>query len=256
MEFDFTGFFSDFFSGLRSIGSWVLNIFRDSPLLYNPLIFTIISLSVIAFIIEELIGLLTSFRFGGWFIRGFKSFFVRPFSPFETLYNSEFTNNYDKGERVKSFHSMRNPKYFVSFNGRLFPVYNKRYLSKYSTSGYRVFTAGQVKSFGRSFSQSFSSSGGKGSSGMSSGFNSTSAAYNVKSGSFEKLGSQSLGLKSFGNELGDKLSDQIDKHKKSDSSATTENDVVTSSWSDEEIEDFIAMQEYYAGLEAGEYDEL
>lgn len=255
MEFDFTGFFSDFFSGLRSIGSWVLNIFRDSPLLYNPLIFTIISLSVIAFIIEELIGLLTSFRFGGWFIRGFRSFFVRPFSSFETLYNSEFTNNYDKGDRVKSFRSLRNPKYFVSYNGRLFPVFNKRYLSKYSAAGYRVFSASQVKSIGRSFSKSFSSSGSKGGSGLSSGFKSSSAAYNVKSGSFEKLGSQSLGLKSFGYSVGNSIADKVDSVSQDDMNIIDPDNIISDHGeTPEETEERIFFEEYLAGLEAGEYD--
>lgn len=126
----YSEFLQSFLSGMHAVLSWIRNnFFGDMGYLFdNHLIFTLMGISIILFMIEEFMGLLTSFRFGGLFFRRFGIFTPRSY---RTDYTREVNPDYTKEEHPKPYRifyrSRVAPAYFMKYNGRYYQVYRPRY---------------------------------------------------------------------------------------------------------------------------------
>jgi len=154
---DYSDFLRDFLSGLRSCLSWIQNMFSYSPILSDYLIFTIMAIAIFIFVVEELLGILTSLRFGGFFIRRFRHWFIRPIGSYDSDYSKSFDNNYDT---LKNPHSYRKVRAYVSYGGKVYPVYSSKAIKKYARAGLDVYKSTNGKSFNKFASSGFSGSGG------------------------------------------------------------------------------------------------
>ena len=126
----YSEFLESFLSGMHAVLRWIrLNFFGEMGYLFNNhLIFTIMGISIILFMIEEFMGLLTSFRFGGLFFRRFGILSPRSY---RTDYTREVNPDYTKEEHPKPYRifyrSRVAPAYFMKYNGRYYQVYRPRY---------------------------------------------------------------------------------------------------------------------------------
>ena len=127
-------FLDQFLTDLVSVFSWVKrNLFPVTPVgrsFYSShLIFTIIGLGLIVTVIEELAGILSSFRFGGLLFRHFRVLYPRSYQVAESF------PDYSKEKVARSYRSLFRPfyrqkytgKYFISYNGKYYPVSVPRY---------------------------------------------------------------------------------------------------------------------------------
>lgn len=165
---------------------WLKNVFLDydkvqvgesegSPIFTHPLIFTIMGISLVCLIIEELIGVLTMFRFGGFFFRRFSSHYG---SGYRTKYETEYPKSYEvdySSETPKSFNSRFRTKYFISYNGKYYPFRHSRYNPFYARQFNSAYKAGRVVSssqiYGQKLGNAHNSSFGSSYSAYSSNLN-------------------------------------------------------------------------------------
>lgn len=167
---EYGDFLRDFLGGLSQCLSWVRNFFSYSPILSDYLVFTIMAIAIFIFVVEELLGILTSLRFGGFFVRRFRHWFIAPIGSYETDYSKSFDNNYDNLRNPRSF---RKARYYVSYNGKMYPVYSTKAMKKYARAGFELYHHGYGNSYNR-----FTSAGISG--GSSSNYNSGGEnGYNV-----------------------------------------------------------------------------
>ena len=133
-------FLDQFLTDLVSVFSWVKrNLFPVTPVgrsFYSShLIFTIIGLGLIVTVIEELAGILSSFRFGGLLFRHFRVLYPRSFQVLESP-------DYTKEKVVRPyrllFDQKYNNKYFIRYNGRYNPQRENLYIIHYMKSDYRL----------------------------------------------------------------------------------------------------------------------
>lgn len=122
-------FLDGFILNLAQVFSWIKrNLFPITPtgrsFYSNHLIFTIIGLGLIVTVIEEIAGILSSFRFGGLIFRHFKILYPRSFQVLESP-------DYTKEKVVRPyrllFDQKYNGKYFIRYNGRYYPFRVNRF---------------------------------------------------------------------------------------------------------------------------------
>lgn len=183
---NYDSFLGNFLSGISQCLDWLKNLFVDadgvatgssegSAIFTHPLIFTIMGISLFTLIIEELVGVLTSFRFGGFFFRRFGRGYG---SGYRTKYETEYPKSYEVDysvETAKPFKSRFGTKYFINYNGKYYPFYHSRYNPLYARQFNVAYRAGRVATasqiYGQKISNANSSSYGNSYSSYSSSFN-------------------------------------------------------------------------------------
>ena len=161
----YSQYLTDFFSGLGSVMNWIRTrlfpVTANGRALYNhPLVFTIMGIGLILLIIEELIGLITSLRFGGFLFRHFRPWFLRGYQVQENF------PDYTKENRVKPYRPFYKAfyrakytgKYFINYNGRYYPVKVPRY-NPFAISRFKSeYKAGNIISYSQLFNENYNHS--------------------------------------------------------------------------------------------------
>lgn len=164
------GFIQDF---LRVLGWIKLNLFPLQTMFSDYLIFTLIGFGFFMLIIEEVVGIITSFRFGGFIFRHFRVLSPRSYQVPDTY------PDYTKEKRVRpyrpfykaSYRQKYTGKYFINYNGRYYPVnvprYNPFAIHKFNAD----YKAGKIVTFGSSYDHTYKGSMFKGAGrGLGKGF--------------------------------------------------------------------------------------
>lgn len=155
-------FLTSFTQDFLIVLNWIkTNLFiRLNDMFTNYLVFTLIGISFILFVIEEIVGVITSFRFGGFIFRHFRIFYPRPFEV------SEKFPDYSKESRVRPFRPFYRAfyrqkysgKYFINYNGRYYPTSMPRFnpfaISKFNAE----YRAGNIISYSQLYKSSVNSS--------------------------------------------------------------------------------------------------
>ena len=192
---NYDSFLNNFLSGISQCLDWLKNLFIDSvgissgssegsALFTHPLIFTIMGISLFTLIIEELVGVLTSFRFGGFFFRRFGRGYG---SGYRTKYETEYPKSYEVDysvETAKPFKSRFGTKYFINYNGKLYPLYHSRFNPFYFREFNVAYKSGRIVSYNQIYGSKLSgglssfghSNSGSGVGGYSSSINTAYSA--------------------------------------------------------------------------------
>lgn len=165
---DYSDFLSWFFEGLGSVFTWIRfrlfpSFLGNNSILSNHLVFTFMGISIIFFVIEELIGLFTSFEFGGIFLRLFRVFIPHKY---DIDYKVSEAPDYSKEGKIKAYGHFMNPfyrskftgKYFISYNGRYFPVRVPRYNPFAMRSFKAAYNSGKIISYDQIMKQNYKNS--------------------------------------------------------------------------------------------------
>lgn len=164
----YSDFLNKIFDGLEQVVFWLKSTlfpsaFSDeNPIYVNYYFFTFFGISLLLIVLEELFGLLTAFKFGGFFMRRFRVHFPRGY---DLDYKVEDSPDYTKDSRIRPFGFFMRPfyrqkytgKYFINYNGRYFPVrvprYNPFAIRKFNAE----YKAGHIVSYDKVFGNSYNS---------------------------------------------------------------------------------------------------
>lgn len=165
----YSEFLQQFMTDLRAVMRWVRyslfpsNSNPDLPIFSNHMIFTIMSFSLLLFIIEEFVGILTSFRFGGLVFRLFRVFRPRRF---DVDYKIGDAPDYSKEKHIRPYRFFINPfyrakytgKYFIKYGNRYFPVKVPRY-NPFAMRQFKIaYGAGKIISYDTLMKHNYSNS--------------------------------------------------------------------------------------------------
>lgn len=126
----YSEYLTSFTQEFISVLNWIkINLFRLNEMFTNYLVFTLIGISFILLVIEEIVGIITSFRFGGFIFRHFRIFYPRSYEVADKF------PDYSKEGRIRPFRPFYKAfykqkyqgKYFIKYNGRYYPVSVPRY---------------------------------------------------------------------------------------------------------------------------------
>lgn len=162
----YSSFLNQFFSGLRDVLEWLKDYLfpslfnQDNPLFVNYYVFTFMGISLFLFILEEIAGLLTSFRIGGLFFRRFRFFQPRSY---DLDYKVSEAPDYTKENTIKPYKPFYKSLYGAKYTGKYFIKYNNRYfpvrVPKYNPFAMRSFNlrynAGQIVSYDQMMKQNY-----------------------------------------------------------------------------------------------------
>lgn len=223
----YSEFLNTFFSGMTQCTRWLKVLFtgggEGSPLFTEHLIFTIMAMSVFLLLIEEILGLISSFRFGGFIIRRFSSNYR---SGYKVIYDNEYPKpyevDYSTDKIIKPFKSGYRGKYFIKYNGKYYPFTHSRYNPFYARQFNSAYKSGFIVSasqiYGQKLGGGFNSSIGSSNLGGSAGYNSI---HGVKGMTFsEKIGNKlgnilgKFGKKAYetGRDLNDLMNGEHEPH--------------------------------------------
>lgn len=165
----YSEFLQHFMTDLRAVMRWVrYSLFPSSsnpdlPFFSNHMIFTIMAFSLLLFIIEEFVGILTSFRFGGLFFRLFRVY--RPHR-YDVDYKIGEAPDYSKEKHIRPYRFFFNPfyrakytgKYFIKYGNRYFPVKVPRY-NPFAMKQFKIaYGSGKIISYDTLMKQNYSNS--------------------------------------------------------------------------------------------------
>ena len=148
----YSDFLSSFFTGMTQCTRWLKNLFvgplgEGSPLFTEHLIFTIIAISVFLLLIEEILGLISSFRFGGFLFRRFgRPYGSGYFTRYETEYPKSYEVDYSSHHKVFPFGSKYRSKYFIEYDGRYYPFRHSPYNPFFRKEFNNAFREGRIVS--------------------------------------------------------------------------------------------------------------
>lgn len=174
----YSEFLDEFLNGLSQCVRWLKRqIFVDgNPFLSENLIFTIFAISIFLLLIEEILGLLTDFHFGGFILRRFGRSYGNGYDvKFETEYPKSYDVDYPADFKSKSYRAGYRMKYFISYNGKYYPFRHSRYNPFYVRQFNSAYKAGRIVSasqiYGQKLGNVHNSSLGSSYSAYSSNFN-------------------------------------------------------------------------------------
>ena len=165
----YSKFLEQFMTDLRAVMRWIrYSLFPSSsnpdlPIFSNHMIFTIMTFSLLLFIIEEFVGILTSFRFGGLVFRLFRVYRPRKF---DVDYKIGEAPDYSKEKHIRPYRFLINPfyrakytgKYFIKYGNRYFPVKVPRY-NPFAMRQFKIaYGAGKIISYDTLMKQNYSNS--------------------------------------------------------------------------------------------------
>lgn len=144
----YSEFLLSFVNGLRDVFDWLrYNLFPSQlhdnlPFFSQHLIFTLMALSLLLLMIEEFVGIITSWRFGGLFFRLFR--IIRP-RGYDVDYKVSEAPDYSKENKYRPYRFFMNPFYRQKYTGKYFMIYQGRYfpvrVPRYNPFAMRRFNA-------------------------------------------------------------------------------------------------------------------
>ena len=162
----YSEFVSSFFDGLTLCTRWLkthLFALDGNSLFSDNLIFTILAISIFLLLIEEILGLITSFRFGGFLFRRFGRSYGSGYKvKYEQEYPKAYEVDYSSEHNIKPFRSGFRTKYLISYNGKYYPFRHSRFNPFYARQFNSAYRSGMIVSASDIYGQkngSFSSFG-------------------------------------------------------------------------------------------------
>ena len=146
----YSQYLNSFVQDFLRVLSWIkLNLFPLETMFSDYLVFTLIGFGFFMLIIEEVVGIITSFRFGGFIFRHFRVLSPRSYQVPDTFpdYSKEKIVRPYRPFYKASYRQKYTGKYFIRYNGRYYPVHVPRYnpfaIAKFNAA----YKAGNIVSY-------------------------------------------------------------------------------------------------------------
>jgi len=264
----YSDFLDEFLNGLSQCLRWLKRqIFVDgNPFLSENLIFTIFAISIFLLLIEEILGLLTDFHFGGFILRRFGKSYGNGYDvKYETEYPKSYDVDYPSDFKTKSYRAGFRMKYFISYNGKYYPFRHSRYNPFYVRQFNSAYKAGRIVSANQLYGQKLGNVNSSSFGYSHSSSNSYNSSYSMKGRSTlaEKLGFKlggflgKLGKKGYenGKDLYDLTHDDFD-YISPDIDEPSIGDILQSSFDkvDKSNEPYISEEERWLRSHPHDYD--